>query len=315
MVRALKIGWLTGMRRRAGEVADFELPEEIAGDMKNQTDSTSLSGSMPEVRSIGISVWDPIYAVKEHAGSYWEVVHVIRGVVKLHIEDRVFRGKAGDTLLVPADTMHRDEFPLDSEFEVLHIVFQWDDASGLFPQQINADLAGLPLVDKQAARELAFETYDCFKRQRLMWQQITNANLYRLLLFLYSAAHERRNPRAAGEVAGARERRRVMIRNAKDYIKANLGKPITLSDIATHLGISAYHLSHIFSEESGFTMSSYLINARMEKAASMLNNPQIHISEAAYALGFEDPNYFSKVFRRHFGCSPVKYRTRCLKKR
>jgi len=280
------------------------------GRMKYQSNPGSLSGSWPDIHSIGISVWDPIYSLREHIGLNWEVVHIVRGVVKLHLGKDVFRGKSGDTLLVPAQTPHRDEFPLNSEFEVLHIVFQWKDAPTLFPCQINRDLAGLPLVDKQTARELAFETYACFKRQRLMWQQMTSANLYRLLLFLHSAAFEHRHPKPASETVAAQERRRVMIRNAKAYIQANLGKPIMLADIAAHLSISAYHLSHLFSEESGFTLSAYLINSRMERAAELLRDPRRHVSEIAYAVGFEDPNYFSKAFRRHFGCAPVEYRAR-----
>ena len=107
----------------------------------------------------------------------------------------------------------------------------------------------------------------------------------------------------------------MMIKNAKEYIRGNLGKPIMLADIAAHLGISACHLSHVFSAESGFTLSSYLVNARMKVAAKLLADPARRISEAAYAAGFEDPNYFSKAFHRHFGCSPEKYRGRILRAR
>ena len=51
------------------------------------------------------------------------------------------------------------------------------------------------------------------------------------------------------------------------------------------------------------------------KRAELLANPKLRVSEAAYAVGFEDPNYFSKAFRRHFRCSPEKYRARLLRSR
>ena len=283
--------------------------------MKHDPDSLRLSGSLPDIQSIGVSVWDPIYAQLGHIGPNWEVVHIVRGVVKLHIEQDVFRGKAGDTLIVPAETPHRDEFPLGSEFEVLHIMFKWGDAPALLPRHINRDLVAFPPVDKQTARELAFETYDCFRRQRPMWQEMTRACLYRLLLFLRSAARELHLPRPAGDTAAGRERHRLMIQGAKDFIQANLARPIALADIAAHLGISAYHLSHVFSEESGFTLSAYLVNSRMEKAAELLGDPSARVSETAYAVGFADPNYFGKAFRRHFGCTPGQYQARRLKSR
>lgn len=264
---------------------------------------------------MGVSVWDPIHAQREHVGKCWEVVHIIRGVVRLHLEHEVFQGKSGDTLLVPARMPHRDEFPLGTEFEVLHMMFKWKNAPALFSRKINGNLAKLPVVDKQTVRELAFDTYDCFKCQRPMWREMTRACLYRLLLFLWSASRELDFPRLAGDVAAARERRRMMIVGAKEYIQAKLGQAVTLSGIASHLGISACHLSHLFSEESGFTLSSYLVNARMKRVAELLADPKRRVSEAAYAVGFEDPNYFSKAFRRHFGCSPGAYRVRLLRSR
>jgi AraC-like DNA-binding protein len=139
---------------------------------------------------------------------------------------------------------------------------------------------------------------------------MTRACLYRLLLLIRSAVMERHLPDQTTERAAAKERHRQLIQNAKEFIQANMNKSITLSDIAGHLGISACHLSHLFSEESGFTLSSFLTNSRMETAAQLLTNPKMRVSEAAYAVGFEDPNYFCKVFRRHYGCSPGRYRIR-----
>jgi len=283
--------------------------------MKHVLNALPRCGSLPEIYSIGVSVWDPIHAQREHVGPCWEVVHIIRGVVKLRMKGASFRGTSGDTLLIPSQTPHCDEFPIGAAFEVLHIMFTWKDAPALFQPQVNSDLVRLPPTDKQAVRELAFDTYDCFKRQRLMWREMTRACLYRLLLLMWSAARELRLPMPKSDVAAARQRRRVMINNAKVYILGNLGKPIMLPDIAAHLGISACHLSHVFSAESEFTLSSYLVNARMKMAAKLLADPARRVSEAAYAVGFEDPNYFSKAFRRHFGCSPEKYRSRILRSR
>jgi len=278
-----------------------------------RTQDAAISGvklSLPAIRSIGLSVWDPIYAKREHVGACWEVVHIVRGVVTLHLNGQVFRGKSGDTLLVPARTAHRDEFPLGSEFEVLHIEFQWDAAAALFPAAINADFVRLPHVDKQAIRQLAFDTYACFRARRLLWEELTDVCLLRLLLFLKACADELHGSAPVGGAADAKGRRRLMIQSAKEFIRDNLHKPVMLADIAAHLGVSAYHLSHLFSETSGFTLSSYLVNARMEKAAALLADPAMRVSEVASEVGFEDPNYFCKAFRRHFGCSPGTYRTR-----
>jgi AraC-like DNA-binding protein len=266
--------------------------------------------ALPDIHSIGISIWDPIHAQREHVGTCWEIVHIISGSVKLHLGTKACRGAPGDTLLVPAGMPHRDEFPPGTDFEVLHIMFRWKQAKSFFPGTCNRRLIRLPEADKHRIRALAFETYDCFRRRRALWEAMTAACLLRLLLFIRSALRENEAPRRRQQEKTQHARRRRMIAEAKDYVLEHLDTPISLSDIAAHLDISPYHLSHLFSEESGFTLSSYLLNARMERAADLLADPNRRIADVAYAVGYEDPNYFGKVFRRHFGCPPGTFRAR-----
>lgn len=265
---------------------------------------------LPNVVTLSMSAWDPIFAKREHTGTCHEIVHIIKGNVTLRMAGMAFRGKAGDTLVIPARTTHLDEFPLGSDFEVLHIEFLWKDAKKLLTPEMNRDLIRLPTADKQTIKEMTFETYDVFKQRRVLWEEMINAGLYRLLLFIAAAARERRSPKTPQETRAREKRRKAMVQEAKDFIRDNMDRHITLADIAAHLEISACHLSHIFSRESGFTLSSYLTQVRMQKAAELLGDPAAQVAEVAYAVGYEDANYFSKAFRRHFGYSPSRYRAR-----
>ena len=83
-----------------------------------------------------------------------------------------------------------------------------------------------------------------------------------------------------------------------------------LDDIATHLGVSTYRLSHVFGQESDFTVSGYLTMLRMEKARAMLlAHSRCNVSEVARTVGYQDPHYFSRVFKKHYGQSPAKFRS------
>jgi hypothetical protein len=64
----------------------------------------------PEVIWVGISVWDPVWAIRDHVGEHTELVHIVRGDVTLFAAGDRYRGRAGDTLVVPAGTRHRDAF-------------------------------------------------------------------------------------------------------------------------------------------------------------------------------------------------------------
>jgi len=97
---------------------------------------------------------------------------------------------------------------------------------------------------------------------------------------------------------------------AKEYIENNCHSPsLSLTDVASHVNISPAYFSQLFHQETGENFIDFLTNARMRKARSLLNNTAMRSSEVALACGYNDPNYFSKVFKKLFGVSPREYRT------
>ncbi len=80
------------------------------------------------------------------------------------------------------------------------------------------------------------------------------------------------------------------------------------ADYARMCGMSEYHFIRRFKEETGTTPHRYRIKLVIEKAADLLTKTDINISEAAWALGFDDALYFSRVFRKETGKSPAEFR-------
>ena len=105
-------------------------------------------------------------------------------------------------------------------------------------------------------------------------------------------------------------RRTQILQTAKRIIHERYAEHLSLNTIAEAMRLSPYHLSHIFSEHSGFTLSSYLTSVRMEKAADLLRASQDSVADIAAAVGFNDAHYFGKVFRAHFGHTPSQFRAR-----
>ena len=99
------------------------------------------------------------------------------------------------------------------------------------------------------------------------------------------------------------------LRRAESYIWKNYTKKISLDEIAAASGLSAPYFSTIFREEMGKTLFSYLNQLRIEKASGLLRDSVLSIREIAKTCGFEDQSWFSKIFKKHTGLSPGKYRT------
>lgn len=107
----------------------------------------------------------------------------------------------------------------------------------------------------------------------------------------------------SGSLTGA------LIGKARQYIDENFRDPdISLNSVAAHVNLSPSHFSVVFSRETGETFIGYLTNKRIEKAREYLRSSSMRTSEISDRIGYENPHYFSTVFKKVTGFSPTEYR-------
>ena len=94
----------------------------------------------------------------------------------------------------------------------------------------------------------------------------------------------------------------------KYYVKNNLDRKITLSDIALSLHCSTVTLTEHFKSEFGITIMEYVTKKRMEFAEKLLLTTDEPLREIATMSGFADVEYFSRTFKKHYGASPASWR-------
>jgi AraC-like DNA-binding protein len=98
------------------------------------------------------------------------------------------------------------------------------------------------------------------------------------------------------------------------YMLAHLHKPIQISALGALSGVSTSYFYHLFKQATGKTPNNFLTRARMRRAGKLLLDPTLSVKEVADALGYNDPLYFSRVFKSAHGLSPRGYRIRLLSK-
>ncbi len=112
----------------------------------------------------------------------------------------------------------------------------------------------------------------------------------------------------------AQSRYSAIIRKACAYIEENYKTPeITLHDVAGHVALSNNHFCTVFSQEMGVTFIEYLTRLRMEKAKGYLKSTDLRSADIAGQVGYNDPNYFRYLFKKHMGMNPRDYRNSCRK--
>ncbi|MDQ6417929.1 response regulator [Paenibacillus sp. LHD-117] len=98
------------------------------------------------------------------------------------------------------------------------------------------------------------------------------------------------------------------IHQIKQYIEGHSHENISLETICIQVGLSPSYVSKLFKEQLGINYIDFLTECRIEKAKKLIADPEKSFKEITFEVGYHDPNYFSKVFKRMCELSPKQYR-------
>lgn len=223
--------------------------------------------------------------------------YTISGSGRLRYENRNYRVGAGDTLLVLVPHNHRYWLEKGERWEYFWISMNGEEALRIHRLILAA--AGPILRLQQATID---HLADCSLRliRDAKTPAAASALAYEAAMALYDDVF--------GSHAFAADRSAMQV--VIDYIDANLDKPLPVSELAKASGLSRAHFSRVFAESEGVPPAEFVLQQRMQRAAKLLTKAAfIPVKEVAIMSGFDDANYFSKVFRRIYGINPTEFRT------
>ena len=238
--------------------------------------------------------------IREHGSDDWLLIVTVAGM-GIHSGDHAAMLRPGSALLyVPGTPQHYLTDPETGFWELLWCHFfdagrllnllQWPRLSdGAAVLQLG-HVAGRV----QSALSEAVDWYGGSSRRRFDFAR--NA-LERALLLCDTV-----NPVSACRPADSR------VAAAVGIITDSIGAPLTVATLAEAVGLSPSRLSHLFKRTTGLSVPAFVEAARMERAQDLLYMTDRTVSEVAAAVGFDDPLYFSRRFRVHFGASPRAWR-------
>lgn len=128
-------------------------------------------------------------------------------------------------------------------------------------------------------------------------------SLEQMIFCLYEYAETVMDQLSEGHDTSGRE----IVDSVRKYIQDFYGSDITLNKISKKNHINPIYFSRIFKSYVGENFNNYLTRIRMEEAMKLMNSSSLKIHEISGIIGYEDPKYFSKVFKKHFGKSPSLY--------
>ena len=252
---------------------------------------------------------------KRHTHDFYEVTLVVSGEAKYHINDYVCTVKPGDVYVVKERSAHWYSEVSNLEIIILMYypdVFSFADAQLLsLPGFISLFILkpeirihkNYPFMLSLSKEDMDYVTATTkFIRQEIeketKYPYVVKLYVFALFAYLtvkFSVNYE--EPRTA-----------LMLSQALRYMQDNMDSQINIPDIAAKLYVSERHLSRIFRECFDCTPGDYLTKMRMNNALKLLSKGNMKIEEVAALCGYEDPAYFSRIFKKSFGISPRQAR-------
>ncbi|NHT75492.1 AraC family transcriptional regulator [Rhizobium sp. PP-F2F-G38] len=225
--------------------------------------------------------------------------HTISGAGNLRYDGRAYRVIPGETLLVTVPDNHRYWLEPGGRWEFFWISMNGEEAMRLHQAILSAN-GPILLLQPETIEHLADCSYRLIHDGGEMPGR-ASAIAYEAAMALYDDVF------GAHPVFGQEYR---TMQHVLNHIADNLEKPLPVEELARVSGLSRAHFSRVFSATEGMPPAEFVMRKRLQRAAKLLTQAaNLSVKEISLMSGFEEPNYFAKVFRRHFGASPTEFRT------
>ena len=104
------------------------------------------------------------------------------------------------------------------------------------------------------------------------------------------------------------EKEHPLVFKIKNFIKNNLSEKITLESISAYTFFSAVHCENVFKKETGNSIIDYVLRERINMAKTLITEGSLSLTKISEWVGFSDYNYFSRIFKKRTGVSPLVYK-------
>lgn len=206
-------------------------------------------------------------------------------------------------LIIPRDTPHTYWAAEDDPWSIYWVHFLGDDADYYLDRvpRVGHAIPIEPPAKEEAVRLFRYcldALHDGYGLPTLIYAAQSTQHVLSLLLYRNQSLpkDQRSSPR------------RASIEAAIEYMQDHLIENLRLEDFAREAGMSVSHFSERFRRQTGQSPMAYFIHLRMRLACRLLDLSGKPVKSVAMEIGYRDPYYFSRIFKKSMGISPDKYR-------
>lgn len=234
-----------------------------------------------------------------HYHNHYEIYYLVKGEVRYFIDSTIFDLKSGDMVLIPPGVIHKTAYVANNSIERLLLIFTNDFLSVDANNEILKCFDTYCVKNADSVKNLLNSIENESKNVDGFSDEIVKAYIKTLLIRLTRLTKSK-------EFIKNKSSEFMHIAN---YIDENFSGEINLDILCSEFSISKSHLSRQFKASTGFGINKYISLVRIKNAEKLLLTTDYSITKIAELCGFNDSSYFSAVFKKLKGISPLKLRS------
>lgn len=271
----------------------------------------------PHVRKINVRHCEKGYRSGLRRVHDYHITYFHSGKGVVTIEDKAYPVGKGDLIYVTPNVKHEFIADMHTPFVIsgIHFDYTQDYRDIPFPvasfndaqfeenkilQYVSfSDFHGFPtkfnVVHNPIFQELIFLMYEEYTKHKVLHNAVLSGYFKSFIIL------------AAREVSTqlvVNKKTDIIVNDIILYIHKNYNQQITNEILSSNFNFSITHINRLMNLHTGYSLQQYIINFRLQKAIELIMNENVSISNAAYAVGFKDIHYFSRLFRKKFGYPP-----------
>lgn len=243
-----------------------------------------------------------------------ELVYIAQGVISSTCNANTITAEVGDFIFVNSNEFH-DYTVLQAPISLYCTVIDLSLLQGRYLNSYDSQFISSAqkftifenhIANDEMIKAFFMSMWDENQRKEIGYEYAIKSNLYGIFSSLVrsytkSTMTNRENTHKTKNVK--------KINKVIKYIESNYQKDIKLDELADLLNFNRYYFCRFFKETTGVTPMQYINDYRIHQAISMMtNSPELSITEIAMNCGYNDSNYFARVFRNVTGLTPSNYR-------
>ena len=287
-------------------------------NMKSTYIKTALQSlvNISKIVTIHYYEFDKNFVFNGERHDFWEMVYIDTGRVQVRRDDEELTLSQGEIIFHRPNEFHSIR-ALDSSpnFFVVSFVCNSPAMAYFEKYQTHLDKTLKPFISsviREAESTFVIPKNDPHLKRlekkedaSIGGEQLIKSYLEELLIHLMRNATQKSE---ANLFPSKESMESHFVLKAKSFIEENTEKPFRVNDLCAILGCSKSYLSRLFREQTGYTLASYSVKCKIKRAKELIREDNLNFSQISDALSFDNPQYFSRVFKRVTRMTPTEFK-------